>query len=75
MHLAAALTTAALLPLLFIELRRLGPLSMMGSASTALVSWLCSAGSAELQCCSREQWRCSSCCSPLCVPTSNPPRC
>ena len=37
MHLAAGLTTAALLPLLFIELRRLGPLSGAGVAATGLV--------------------------------------
>lgn len=37
MHAAALLSTAALLPLLHIELRRLGPLSMLGAASTALV--------------------------------------
>ena len=37
MHLSAAITTSVLLPLLFIELRRLAPLSMLGSAATALV--------------------------------------
>lgn len=37
MHLAAALTTASLLPLLFIELRRLGPLSGAGVVATGLV--------------------------------------
>lgn len=37
MHLAAILSTACLLPLLFIELRQLSRLSMLGSASTALV--------------------------------------
>ncbi len=37
MHLAAGLTTAGLLPLLFIELRRLGPLSGAGVAATGLV--------------------------------------
>lgn len=36
-QLAAVLTTAGLAPLLFSELRRLGPLAMLGSASTALV--------------------------------------
>ena len=37
LHLAAGITTAALLPLLFVELRRLGPLSGAGVAATGLV--------------------------------------
>ena len=37
MHLAAGLTTAALLPLLFIDLRRLAPLSGAGVVATGLV--------------------------------------
>jgi vesicular inhibitory amino acid transporter len=37
MHLAAVLSSAALLPLLFIELRQLSALSALGAASTALV--------------------------------------